>query len=39
MDNKPSARDKPRQDTNDTADKQREIQREQDRKDAQQSGG
>ena len=39
MDNKPSARDKPRQDTNDTADKQREIQREQDRKDAQQQSG
>jgi NAD(P)-dependent dehydrogenase (short-subunit alcohol dehydrogenase family) len=39
MDNKPSARDNPRQDTNDTAGKQREIQREQDRKDAQQQGG
>jgi NAD(P)-dependent dehydrogenase (short-subunit alcohol dehydrogenase family) len=39
MHNKPSARGTPRQDTNDTADKQREIQREQDRKDAQQQGG
>ena len=39
MDNKPSARNKPRPDTKETADKQREIQREQDRKDAQQQGG
>ena len=39
MHNKPSARGNPRPDTKDTADKQREIQREQDRKDAQQQGG